>query len=146
MQKLLDACHLGKKIVETLPELPTGLRPKHVRVLEVIGRLNGEGMICRVSEVCQSLKITMPSVTRMIQEIERLGMINKCVDERDKRVSHLVLTDLGKECVEYYITNLQKNWGARLDQAGVSREDVYQMLDTMEKLWATMPKEGNINE
>ena len=36
LKKLLDTCFLAKKVIETLPELPKGMKPRHIHVLEAI--------------------------------------------------------------------------------------------------------------
>ncbi len=33
LKKLLDACFTAKHVIETMPELPTGMKPRHIHVL-----------------------------------------------------------------------------------------------------------------
>ena len=35
LKQLLDACHLAKKSIETMPKLPKGMKPRHVHVMDV---------------------------------------------------------------------------------------------------------------
>ena len=39
LKQLLDACHLAKKSIETMPKLPKGMKPRHVHVMDVIGEM-----------------------------------------------------------------------------------------------------------
>ncbi len=65
LKGLLDACFLAKRIVDTLPELPQHMKPRHIHVLNVVRETQQQRGVCRVSDVSDSLSITMPSVTRI---------------------------------------------------------------------------------
>ena len=57
LKQLLDACHLAKKSIETMPKLPKGMKPRHVHVMDVIGEKDSAawGMSVRKWELrCQA--------------------------------------------------------------------------------------------
>ena len=60
LKQLLDSCFLAKRIVETLPKLPHGMKPRHIHVLDAIDMIQATQKVCRVSDVSTVLDITMP--------------------------------------------------------------------------------------
>ena len=142
LKKLLDTCFLAKRVVETLPELPEGMKPRHIHVLDAIHEAQTRHGMCRVSDVSTRLNTTMPSITRLIQELERMGMLEKHADQNDKRVTLLSLTDSGMKCVNRHVLKLHSAWAEEL--ADVSDEQVEEVEHIIRRLMATMPgkKEG----
>lgn len=138
LKGLLDACFLAKRIVETLPELPQHMKPRHIHVLNVILETQQQRGVCRVSDVSGSLSITMPSVTRLVQELEQLGMLIKSPDAEDGRITLLSLTAEGAECVQRYVVLFQGMWAETLEE--VTDEQAAEAVRIIEALWRTMPQ------
>lgn len=137
LKKLLDVCYVAKRVVETLPELPKGMKPRHVHVLEAIHEMQQEQGRCRVSDVSASLNITTPSVTKLIQELESLEMLQKQSDEEDKRIVLLSLTKKGRECVKRYVIDLHSEWAGAMGDIGDRQiEDTIYLI---RRLSDTMP-------
>ena len=80
LKKLLDTCFLAKKVIETLPELPKGMKPRHIHVLEAIYEITCKQESCTVSNIRDRMQITMPSISKLIQELEALHLIEKEAD------------------------------------------------------------------
>lgn len=142
LKKLLDTCFIAKRIVETLPELPKGMKPRHIHVLDAIQEIQQMQGMCRVSDVSNKLDITMPSVTKLIQELEVLGMVQKQMAQDDKRVSLLLLTENGQACLKRHVTEFHSAWVEKLND--ISDERVEEVIYVIEQLRQTMPggKEG----
>lgn len=138
LKHLLDACFLAKRIVETLPELPKNMKPRHIHVLDAVGELCEQQGMCRVSDVSGRLGITMPSVTKLIQELERMELLEKYPDEQDKRITLLCLTAAGRECVRRHVVEFHSEWAEELDN--ITDEQAEQVISVMEQLWRTMPQ------
>lgn len=137
LKMLLDVCFTAKHIEETMPELPKGMKPRHIHVLaqvEEVCRKQGE---CRVSDVSTRMNITMPSITKLIQEMEAMGMLEKWGDKGDKRVSLLNLTDKGTAHVKKYVIDFHRNWVKNLED--ISDEQVQEVVEIIEKLHDSMP-------
>lgn len=142
LKRLLDSCYVAKRVVETLPELPKGMKPRHIHVLDAVYEMQHIQGMCRVSDVSVRLNITTPSVTKLIQELEQKGLLEKYTDFGDKRVVLLRLTDEGMSCVQRYVTDLHQEWAKSM---GVFSEiQVDETIDMIERLFKTMPgrKEG----
>ena len=134
---LLDACFAAKRIVETLPALPKGMKPRHIHVLEAIYEVNAERSDCRVSDVSTRLNITAPSITKLIQELEGLGLVEKCPSQSDKRVVHLYLTNEGLACVREHVLDFHRDWAAAL--GSVTDEQASETARVIGELMRTMP-------
>lgn len=142
LKHLLDSCFTAKRIVETLPELPEHMKPRHIHVLDAIHEVQLRQGVCRVSDVSARLNITMPSITKLIQELERLEMLEKQADEQDRRVTLLCLTDAGEACVKRHVLDFHTEWAEALSD--ISEEQVESVINIIDRLQATMPrgKEG----
>lgn len=138
LKRVLDICFLAKRIVETLPELPQHMKPRHIHVLDAVESVRRQQGVCRVSDVSEKLRITAPSVTRLIQELEKLGLLEKQTDREDGRFTLLELTETGTECVKRYVMDFQEEWAGKL--GNVTDKQAEEMICIVEELWRTMPR------
>lgn len=104
LRNLLDACFFGKQITELMPPLPPKIKPRHIHVINAIHVLQAKQEYVRISDVSHTLRVTTPSVTKLINELEAYGVAEKHANEGDKRITTLTLTPLG---VEYYTLYIQ---------------------------------------
>ena len=58
IKEFLDACHKAKRIAEMMPELPEGMTPRHVHVIDAIYQLERTGEMVKVSDVSEYLEVT----------------------------------------------------------------------------------------
>lgn len=137
LKRLLDACFVSKRVIETLPELPEKMKPRHIHVLDAIHETQLSQGICRVSDVSARLNITRPSITKLVQELEALGLLEKYADKEDKRVTLLCLTDRGMECVKRHVVDFHTEWAEALKD--VTDEQVQETITIIERLYETMP-------
>ncbi|MCI9360308.1 MAG: winged helix-turn-helix transcriptional regulator [Hungatella sp.] len=137
LKHLLDACFTAKHIIETMPALPKGMKPRHIHVLDSVNEACREQEECRISDVSNRLNITMPSITKLIQELEIMGMLERYADDVDKRVNLLKLTDKGKAHVKKYVQDFHENWVKHLHD--ISDQQVEESIKMIERLHDTMP-------
>lgn len=137
LKKMLDTCFLAKKVIETLPELPKGMKPRHIHVLEAIYEITCEQGYCTVSHIRNWMQITMPSISKLIQELEALHMIEKEVDREDRRFYQLKLTQAGTVCVKKYVLDFHKEWAKRL--AHIENQQVEEAVNLFQELRNSMP-------
>lgn len=138
LKKLLDACFTAKHVIETLPELPRGMKPRHIHVLDQISIACEKYGECRVSSVSEGLNITMPSVTKLVQELESMHLIEKYPAKEDKRVTLLRLTAPGEACVKKYVHDFHSKWAQNLSL--VPNKEVQKTIQVIERLAQTMPE------
>ncbi|MGN0399296.1 MAG: MarR family winged helix-turn-helix transcriptional regulator [Blautia sp.] len=137
LKKMIDTCFAARRMVETLPELPSHMKPRHIHVLDVVHEFQSRNQPCRVSDVSSWLHITMPSITKLIQELEDLNLLIKYGNGSDKRVILLRLTDQGLACVEKYVLDFHRTWASQLSD--ITNEEVQQAIHVFERLNHTMP-------
>ncbi len=131
VRNFLDACHQVPHIIAAFPELPKGLSPRHIKVLQAIHELQTKQELpaganppadsdshteakaeaaadpasesrVKISDVSDFLGGTRPSVTKLIRELESHGALTKTPDIDDKRIIWLKLTSLGEKYYEFY--------------------------------------------
>ena len=120
--------------------VPKGMKPRHVHVMDVIGEMEDAKGFCRVGDVSAKMGITMPSITKLIQELELLGMVEKYHKEEDKRAAYLHLTTNGWQCVRQYVTELHGKWAAALED--VTDQQVQDAVFTIQRLYETISRES----
>ncbi|MGL4739485.1 MAG: MarR family winged helix-turn-helix transcriptional regulator [Sarcina sp.] len=54
----------------------------------------------RQKDIAEKLEIQAPTVTVTVKRLEKSGFITKCIDEKNKRVSRLYLTEKGRQACE----------------------------------------------
>ena len=140
LRTLLDSCFAAKKIVEEMKELPQGFKPRHIHISDAVSRLGAGGEEVRVSDVSRRLNITTPSVTKLINELEKKNVVVKYECPDDGRATLLKLTELGKEYEEKYVEQYHAAWAKNLDD--ISDEDVEAVVRTISRLAEAMPEGG----
>ncbi|CAK7056623.1 MAG: hypothetical protein DELT_01256 [Desulfovibrio sp.] len=100
---LLVACHEARRVIEMMPKLPDGLSPRHVYVIDTIYQLRRGKQTVKVSDVSKKLRVTKPSITKLINELEKLSVVEKATDSKDKRIKLLTLTPLGEQYYDIYV-------------------------------------------
>ncbi|MDD4849369.1 MAG: MarR family transcriptional regulator [Gemmiger sp.] len=141
IKALLDSCFVAKTITQEMKQLPAGFKPRHIHILDAIARLGADGEAVRVSDVSRQLNITTPSVTKLLNELEEKGAVQKDICPADKRVTLVALTALGKEYEEKYVTRYHAQWAANMGE--VSEAEVQTVVRTLNKLAKAMPKGEN---
>lgn len=119
VRRLMDACWKAKTVTELMPALPRGLKPRYIHVIDAVWHLNasaGQAVgTARVGDVSAFLGVTTPSVTKLVGEMARLGLVVKHDDAADRRVVTLTLTerglDLHRTYVEEYHAHLSRLLG-----------------------------------
>ncbi|MBT1176290.1 winged helix-turn-helix transcriptional regulator [Bifidobacterium callimiconis] len=83
------------------------MKPRHIHVLDAIWHINAPAgqrtAVARVGDVSAFLDITTPSVTKLVNELVHLGMVEKHSSHDDRRAVTLTLTDSGLDCRRTYV-------------------------------------------
>ena len=96
--------------------------------------VNGE---CTLSELTKELHISVPTITKLVQELEERNLLVKQADEKDKRVINLILTEEGKEFVELRVTHFHGEWASRLPDLDDAVVDEF--VHAITRMQETMP-------
>lgn len=69
-------------------------------ILSVTEKLNeevGEGSGAKVSEVARRIKLSVPSISRTLNHLEKKGYVKRYQDVRDRRNTYVSVTDAGRD-------------------------------------------------
>lgn len=136
LQHLLDACFYGKQITELMPPLPPKIKPRHIHVINAIHALQEKQKYVRISDISYALRITKPSVTKLINELKAYGAVEKRICEDDKRVVILSLTPLGTKYFILYVKNYHNRLMKILEP--LENDDCKATIRTLEKMCRIM--------
>ncbi|WP_241520132.1 MarR family winged helix-turn-helix transcriptional regulator [Bifidobacterium catulorum] len=141
---LLDACWKAKSIAELMPELPRGMKPRYVHVIDAVWHINaphGQGMAtARVSDVSAFLGVTTPSVTKLVGEMVDRGLLVKHANDTDRRAVTLTLTERGLAIRKAYVADYHAHLGELL--AGITPEECATVARVMNRTLPLMRDDG----
>ncbi|MGH3654064.1 MarR family winged helix-turn-helix transcriptional regulator [Glutamicibacter sp.] len=113
---------------ELATRLDSRLTPGYLPVLGMILR----SQRITQSEICEHLLVDKASLSRMITKLEQLALVKREVDPEDRRVFHLLPTELAverwHECFQGWRTELRSrmtNW---------DNEDLSALIDLLSRL------------
>lgn len=141
IKEFLDACFLAKEMTQIMPQLPAGLTPRHIYILDKIHELSQKNRAVKISDVSDNLRVTKPGITKLIHELTMLGMIQKNADDMDKRVTWLHLTPLGEQCHQEYFLNYHQAIAQHC--TSTSEQDLTNAISTIKNLYWLM--KSNVN-
>ncbi len=128
-KEVIDAFYKAKRVWERLPELPEGIVSSHIHALDAIVALTKDGRDVCVSDISSRLKLPRPGVTRTLNHMEELHLIERYGDSKDRRVTHIRATDRGmqiyRKYVEEYFTALSEKMRT------LNPENIRTMIDTI---------------
>lgn len=136
IKEMLDACYQAKRIREMLPPLPEGVMPSYIQYMDMIQRMEKQGIQVKISDISDVMKLPRPGVTRTVKEMEKKGYLRKIASPDDGRVTYISITEEGWKLFhkydEHYFGELA------LDLSDISEEDADCMIRTIEKFYNIM--------
>ena len=101
-----------------------GYKPSEIRVLTCIKQKNQANPETKVSEISKHLNVTMPSVTPILNKLEKNGLITRRMDEHDRRVMLVSLTNEGDSVADAALDHLYETFATLQESIGLkdSRE------------------------
>lgn len=131
-KSLITACFDAKDLVDMMPELPKGVTPLAIRILDTIEQLTREQGCAHPRDVAKARKLALPSVTRSLKALEKLGAVKKETDPEDRRFIKLTLTSLGQSWYDKYVDHFYQNYANAL--GNISEADAKIMIDVITKM------------
>ncbi len=138
IKQVMDACYQAKRVRDMMPKLPNGVTPTHIHYLDVITKLELDGVEVKVSEISDELGLPRPGVTKTIKDMEYLGFVEKKSSETDGRIVYIRSTQAGRDLVCKYVDEYFTGLGESL--IDITDEDADTMIATVEKLYEVMSK------
>lgn len=88
-----------------------GITPQQFNVLRIlVDDTDGNGLRC--SSISERLINRVPDITRLLDRLEKAGLVKRHRDPKDRRVVRAALTDDGLALVERMETPLEEAFGA----------------------------------
>ena len=129
---------IAKEISQTLPTFlrhmfPYVFQPIKLPPSQVIALVSiQERRDCTLTELRKEMHVSAPTITGIVDRLERDGYINRLPDDKDRRVVHVVLTPKGVEVVQQFRKNIKDRWDYILSKMPV--ETGATVLQIMRKL------------
>lgn len=99
---VIDAFEKVEKITQSRPQLPNGLLPSYLKLIDLIYHKSKEDKV-KVSDLSSHMNQTMPSITRSLKAMEEMKLVKKENSPKDKRIVYVSLTDKGNEIYKKYV-------------------------------------------
>ncbi len=87
-----------------------GYKPSEIRVLTCIKQNTQYMSEIKVSEISRQLNVTTPSVTPILNKLEQHALITRRIDENDRRVILITLTNEGRSIANSALTHLNQTF------------------------------------
>nr|WP_268978334.1 MarR family transcriptional regulator [Heyndrickxia ginsengihumi] len=108
-----------------------GLKPSEVRMLMVIYKSSKETGIS-VSKISQHLQVTSSTVTQLINDLEKKGLVIREIDPNDRRMVRIELTDQGKEMMQKAEKAREQFFNGLVEFVG--EEECKELIQQLEKV------------
>ena len=84
---------LHARLITRLVDVGEGVHPGQFFCLRAVSERDGISQ----RELADELHVAPPSVSRMLQNMERAGLVERRDDERDQRITRVYVTDRGRD-------------------------------------------------
>lgn len=110
-----------------------GFNPSEYKLMAVIrqGMSEGNGVM-KVSEISQKLHVTPPTVTQLINVLEKDGFVERTIDPDDRRAVKIKLTEKGLEVTEQARKAFREKFLGLIDHLG--EEDSLKLAELLTKV------------
>ena len=131
---------IAKEISETLPTFlrhmfPYVFEPIHLPPSQILALVSIEERgSCTLGQLKKEMHVTAPTITGIIDRLERDGYVKRISDLKDRRVTNVILTKKGKGIIKQFRTKIMKRWQYILTKMPIEVGDtVLQTLKRMTK-------------
>jgi len=127
--------HIGRTrraIVEAIDEKLAPLDISHAQWIVVL--MLGDGAACTAAELCKILAYDPGAMTRLIDRLEKKGVLRRVRLKTDRRTMRLELTADGKKLYPQIVAALVDVFNRLLH--GFSKSEVRQLEDLLERMRA----------
>lgn len=137
-EEYIDACFSAKHTMKFLPDPHPEVQKRHVYIIKTLYNLSKELKEVRISDIAETIGVTLPSITKNINTLENLGYVKKDSNIEDKRVVNIQLTekglDLYQEVIyEFHEKNSQILKDIPEEDIRLTIKTIYRIHDLMEQ-------------
>ncbi|WP_432662908.1 MarR family transcriptional regulator [Wukongibacter baidiensis] len=102
-------------------DFPEGIKDTHIKALIIIKHAEKVTM----SQVSQRLNLVKGAFTPVANRLIKFGFVEKIKNEKDKRVSHLILTQKGDEFISELLEILSNSIVKKIKKLSDEERDAY---------------------
>ena len=136
LKHMMDACYQAKRIRDMLSPLPEGVTSSYIQYLDIIEKMQHQGMRVKISDISDRLSLPRPGVTRTVKEMEKKGYLSKIASPDDGRVTYISITEEGWKLFHKYDEHYFGELSGELSD--ISEEDADCMIHTIAKFYQIM--------
>ena len=144
----MDSLLVAKKAYEALPPLPPGIKPVYHRVLNLLYQSKEQEKEIRVSELSVALEMQLPNMTKLINEMSEVGLLQKVRSNQDKRAVFIQISEEGTDYFKNHVLVYRKQLQKEFEE--FDEQDCYTMIQMIhkiqQKIHKTYDKKGKIKE
>src|SRR5690625_2414794 len=129
LDEILDSIYLAKDTTNIFPTITENIRTSHIYVLYTLYQLGREA---RVSDIANKILITLPNITKLVNELETKGLVKKTPDKTDKRVIIVKMTDEGYNLLDKYYLKYKRKIAEQLLKVDSKKYEL--MIDSIKEL------------
>lgn len=121
-QKLINIFFQFHKLKWWSPNRSLGFKKSEMRLIFMLRDL--ELHLKRkvsVSDISNYLRVTSPSVTHLLNSLEKKGVVKRTQDENDRRSVRVELTDAGLEITNSADKKLKNNFNGLIEELGLEQ-------------------------
>ncbi|MDP2654742.1 MAG: MarR family transcriptional regulator [Candidatus Omnitrophota bacterium] len=112
----MSSAQIAKEIAVIMPKVARGIVFRFFQMVDIpqtqlfVIMILHEQKTCRVSELSSLMKVSVPTVTGLIDRMARAGYAKRIPDREDRRVIHIVLTPKGVSVAKKLRKTIQDRW------------------------------------
>ncbi|MBQ4155413.1 MAG: MarR family transcriptional regulator [Clostridia bacterium] len=127
----------------TLNPLIDEVNSSEYGILKIVYRMNNEqsNSLVKVSDISKRLNVSTPSVTKVLNSLEKKGLITRKIDNENRRNTFVYITEKGVEVKQQNDKVLAKFIGNVYERVG--RENIVQFLHLSEIILDAFDEEVN---
>ena len=107
-----------------------GLSQVETNILDNIRRANSHDRVLHVSDLSSMLRVTSPTITQHLNNLESRGFVERNTSKEDRRAITLTLTDKGQEALKTHRAKLEEDFSMFI--ASIGEEDAETMIRLLE--------------
>lgn len=142
-KQVIDAFEKAEKITQSRTPLPSGVIPSHIKLIDWIYQLSQKGNV-KVSDLAEALHLSRPGITRSLNKMEEIGLIEKNTNQEDRRVVYVSLTKKGEEIYYFYVDKYFKKLADRLSV--YKDEDIQKMIEMVDLIYEDLMEKRIVME
>ena len=128
---VIDAFEKAEKISQDRPPLPKGVLPSYLKLIDWIYQLSQKRKV-KISDIADILHLSRPGITRSLNAMEEIGLIEKKASLQDGRVVYVFLTEKGQHYYFQYVDQYYKKLSQRLEK--YDEHKINEMIDLINQV------------